>query len=176
MYCSVRRWVGELIIRQSIYAVGLFDVRTAHGCAKASREIYVELPEECGEGKDKVGRLNASMYGTQDASQHWEYTVFDFMDGDLNCEQGKSSPCLYYQEGRDLRSETYGDDVATGGGLQHVQWFHERCQENRLVMLRSLGHRVSQEPFTAGYVWVESSHGPMMAFDGKLIPDMQKSL
>ena len=43
------------------------DVRRAYFHADAVRDVYVELPEEEGEGKEVCGKLMKSMYGTRDA-------------------------------------------------------------------------------------------------------------
>ena len=53
--------------------LGVFDISRAHFMVPASRELYVEIPEEDreeGEG-DTVGRLNRSMYGFRNASHNW---------------------------------------------------------------------------------------------------------
>ena len=53
--------------------LGVFDISRAHFMAPASRELYVEIPEEDQEPgePDVVGRLNRSMYGFRDASHNW---------------------------------------------------------------------------------------------------------
>ena len=60
------------------------DVRKAHLNPVCEDDVYIELPEECGEGKDKVCLQRTPMYGTPDASHYWKYTVFELVDGDLN--------------------------------------------------------------------------------------------
>ena len=51
-WCNLK---DVLIVRQSIYVLGLFDVRRAHWCAMARRKVYIELPEECGGSKCTAG-------------------------------------------------------------------------------------------------------------------------
>ena len=50
----------------------LSDVKRAYFHAKASCELYVELPHEdpCWPA-DAVGRLNLALYGTRDAATLW---------------------------------------------------------------------------------------------------------
>ena len=48
------------------------DIKRAHFCSAATREIYVEFPEESGQPQDKVARLLKSMYGCRDAAANWE--------------------------------------------------------------------------------------------------------
>ena len=54
--------------RKSIY----IDVNTAHLMHKCEHDVYVELPEEAGEGHDKVGRLRRWLYGFRPAAATWE--------------------------------------------------------------------------------------------------------
>ena len=46
------------------------DVSRAFFCAPARRQVFVELPQEDKDGRDMVGELNYSMYGTRDAAQN----------------------------------------------------------------------------------------------------------
>ena len=50
------------------------DVKKAHFWSPVRRRLLVELPPEAGEGRDKVGLLKRSLYGT------------------------RSNPCLYYHQ------------------------------------------------------------------------------
>lgn len=47
------------------------DVSRACFCAPARRQVFVELPPEDKDGRDMIGELNYSMYGTRDAAQIW---------------------------------------------------------------------------------------------------------
>ena len=51
--------------------MSFLDVKRAHFTAAATREVYVELPQEL-EEPGKVGLLRKSMYGTRDAAKNWE--------------------------------------------------------------------------------------------------------
>ena len=53
--------------------ISFIDVKRAHFVSKAVRELYVELPPEMRqEGRDLVGKLIKSLYGTRDAAANWE--------------------------------------------------------------------------------------------------------
>ena len=60
----------------------LSDVKRAYRHAKASRELYVELPHEdpC-RSADEVGRLNLALYRTRDAATLWQECVADHLEG-----------------------------------------------------------------------------------------------
>ena len=48
----------------------------------------------------------------------------------LGFERGKYNPCLYYHRQRNLRTFLHGDDFATVGTRDGVQWF-KKALENR---------------------------------------------
>ena len=68
----------------------VMDVARAYFFAKATRELYVELPSEdpaCGGEVPMCGRLNLSVYGTRDAARNCPETPlhrFWWMDTDKN--------------------------------------------------------------------------------------------
>ena len=53
------------------------DVRKAHLCAPASRDVFIDLPQEDrGPGEEEMcGHLRFSMYGTRDAAKNWSLEV-----------------------------------------------------------------------------------------------------
>ena len=55
----------------------IYDVRRAYWYAEATRDLFVELPEEDeahGKG-DLVGKLKLCLYGTRDAALKWQQTL-----------------------------------------------------------------------------------------------------
>jgi hypothetical protein len=88
------------------------DVRRAFFHAPCRREVYVDLPAE-DNGPGMCGELVMAMYGTRDAPQNWEFEYSDFMK-DSGFSQGKSTPCLFYHEPRNLRCVV----LSTGMTLQ----------------------------------------------------------
>ncbi len=83
------------------------DVSRAFFCAPAKRQVFVELPEEDGDGSDSVGELNFSMYGTRDAAQNWGEECAETMvkAGFLT---GKASPCTFFHKRRSLLTYILG--------------------------------------------------------------------
>ena len=87
------------------------DVRRAFFYADATEEVFVELPEEEKEpGKDLVGLLEKSMYGTRSASRNWQRQLGKDLAA-LGFEQARGSPCLYYHPQEDARLVIHGDDL-----------------------------------------------------------------
>ena len=99
--------------------IDCIDVKRAFFHAKCLREVYVDLPEE-DYAPGMCGKLNKAMYGTRDAPQNWEFEYCDFMES-LGFSKGKSTPCLFYHEARNLRVVVYGDDFTILGlSLIHI--------------------------------------------------------
>ena len=119
--------------------LGFLDVKRAHFYSEVTREIYVELPSE---GKtesdgDVVGRLKRSLYGTRDAPLNWELTIRKIMMK-LGFTQGKSNPCIYYHQKRDLRTVVHGDDFTTAGSYENIKWLHESLGKEWMVVERGI--------------------------------------
>ena len=59
--------MGQPVAWTELVVLMLMGVRRAHFHGAARRKVFVELPEEAGTDKSKVGRLLRSMYGCRDA-------------------------------------------------------------------------------------------------------------
>ena len=96
--------------RRKRYELCFLDVRRAFFHAQATEEVFVELPEEDREaGKDLVGLLLKSMYGTRSASRNWQKQLGEDLKK-LGYLQALSSPCLYCHVEEDARLVILGDD------------------------------------------------------------------
>ena len=62
-----------------------------------------------------------SVYGTRDAAMNWQEEVASEML-EAGVRRGKYNPCLYYHEGRNLRTFLHGDDFAAVGTIDNVLW------------------------------------------------------
>ena len=122
----------------------LSDVKRAYFHAPAERELYVELPPEDKEyGTGKVGRLNLSLYGTRDAAANWQRCVADHLRS-IGFTQGKSNPCVFYHEKKNLRTLVHGDDYASVGSLEHLAWLKKHLEDRFEMKTVLVGH--SSEP------------------------------
>ena len=103
-----------------------YDISGAHFVGTAQRLIYVKFPAEDRQkyGKDKVGRLVKSMYGTQDASHSWQFGYVNLICGELGgFRRGKHSPALFHNPNFDVRMAVHGDDfvcLSDDDGLKHI--------------------------------------------------------
>jgi len=89
------------------------DVRRAYFYAAATEEVYVELPPEDQEpGKDLIGRLERSLYGTRTGAHNWQLQLGkDLTAPSLGLKQAAGSPCLFEHEGEGASLVTFGDDL-----------------------------------------------------------------
>ena len=97
------------------------DIRRAYFHANAIRDVYIELPPEDHE-EGKCGKLLKSLYGTRDAAQNWERCYVQFMTS-VGFTQGRTTPCVFYNEERDLRVTIHGDDFIILGWEGQLNWF-----------------------------------------------------
>ena len=74
------------------------DISRAHFMPLVQRDIYIELPQEdvVRYGKDKVGKLLRSMYGTQDAANLWQWDYVELTIDKPDCyTRGKHNPAVF---------------------------------------------------------------------------------
>jgi hypothetical protein len=110
------------------------DVRRAYFHAQARRQVFVELCEE-DRVKDMCGELVKAMYGTRDAAQNWEVTYVTFMN-EIGFVSGKSTPCVFYHEKRNVRAVVHGDDFTLLGKEGELDWFRQMISERFEVKFR----------------------------------------
>ncbi|CAE7551092.1 unnamed protein product [Symbiodinium sp. CCMP2592] len=120
------------------------DVKKAHFWSPVRRRLLVELPPEAGEGRDKVGLLKRSLYGTRDAPSNWEKAIKDALEG-LGFKQGKSNPCLYFHEEKSLRLNVHGDDFTVVGSYKELKWLEAELGKVWTVETRGILARPGSE-------------------------------
>ena len=89
------------------------DVSRAYFYAPSRRPVYVNLPDEDYE-PGMCGRLNVSMYGTQDAAANWEYKYSSHLI-DCGFVRGQASPCVFWNPSTGVRCVVHGDDFTFAG-------------------------------------------------------------
>ena len=89
------------------------DVSRAYFYAPSRRPVYVKLPEEDDE-PGRCGKLNVSMYGTQDAASNWEHEYSTHLMGH-GFLRAKSSSCVFWSPRTGVRCVVHGDDFTFAG-------------------------------------------------------------
>ena len=76
-------------------------VYAAYFYAKASRPIFIEIPEEDWEYGDEanIGQLEMSLYGTRDVGSNWSREVAETMR-QMGFRRGRAAECNYRHAGR----------------------------------------------------------------------------
>ena len=120
------------------------DVKKAHFWSPVRRRLLVELPPEAGEGRDKVGLLKRSLYGTRDAPSNWEKAIKDALEG-LGFKQGRSNPCLYFHQEKSLRLNVHGDDFTVVGSYEELKWLETELGKVWTVETRGILARPGSE-------------------------------
>ena len=115
------------------------DVSRAFFYAPATRDVYVELPDEEGLDKTKFcAKLNYSLYGTRDAPMNWAETYSKHLL-EIGFVSGKSSPCVFWHPSKDLKVLVHGDDYVCVGARRHIRWLEEQVRKRFKIKSEVLG-------------------------------------
>ena len=101
--------------------VMFIDARKAHLNPKCEEDVYIELPEECGWGKEWCGKLNYWLYGFRPAAAAWEKHYAELLEG-VGFERGNACGVIFYHEGRDISLAVHGDDFTFCGLEEDLTW------------------------------------------------------
>ena len=113
------------------------DVSRAYFYAPATRNMYVELPKEAGEGPTKCAKLLKSLYGTRDAATNWSKAYTEILEK-LNFEVGASNPCLFRHKSRNITMLVHGDDLLSAATDQDLEWLKGELGKNLEIRRRRL--------------------------------------
>ena len=117
--------------------LAFIDVKKAYLYAKVTRPTYVALPPEVAAPPRVCGRLMVSLYGTRDAAMNWEREYTDTLKA-IGLVQGRSSPCIFYCERRDLRVVVHGDDFTVLSDRAGIDFVHAAMKKKYIVKLRGV--------------------------------------
>ena len=126
----------------------VIDVKRAYFFARATREIYVELPDEDKRDDDvepMCGLLNLSLYGTRDAAKNWAVECEKTL-GEIGFEKGISQPGLYRHEKRDMALLIHGDDFMIEGRAEDLQWVKSEISKRYDIKAKVIGLEEGEHP------------------------------
>ena len=119
--------------------VAFIDIKRAHLVSAVRRRIAVELPPELRRpGYDEVGLLLKAMYGTRDAALCWEFEIVRVLVTTMGFTQGRSTPCLFYNAERNIRTEVHGDDFEVLGSVEDLEWFTAGLRKEWMIQERGI--------------------------------------
>jgi hypothetical protein len=110
--------------------LSFIDISRAYFNAKVdpNEPLCVELPLEDPDHGDKVGFLQRHMYGTRRAADGWQEEYSSALV-EMGFVQGKSCPCIFWHEERDVLTSVHGDDFTTRGPKVELDWFAAKLAE-----------------------------------------------
>jgi len=113
----------------------VLDVSRAHFHPPATRELYIQLPDEDWE-EGKVGRLLKTIYGTRDAAASWEQFYVNVFE-DEGFESGQFCPCLF-KRGEDDEGWVHGDDMLLLGYEDKLLQLEANLGKHMILKRRAL--------------------------------------
>ena len=97
------------------------DSRQAYLNPRCEEDAYIELPEECGLGKEWCGKLNYWLYGFRPAAAAWEKHYSELLES-VGFERGVACGVIVYHEERDISLAVDGDDFTFCGLEEDLRW------------------------------------------------------
>lgn len=99
MYKSMR--AGLSLTAKFDHELEQMDVPTAFLNADIEEEVYMEIPEGYGKGKEnQVCKLYKSLYGLKQAPRNWYLMISKFITQTLGFKACVSDPCLFHRRSR----------------------------------------------------------------------------
>ena len=137
----LRLMLSKMASGKGKFKLAYADVSRAYFYAKASRPVYVELPEE-----DKVdgeegmcGRLNVSMYGTRDAARNWAEEYAETLR-QAGFKRGITNPCLFWNPVNKVSVMVHGDDFVAVGEDAYVDETTKSLRDKYKIKVEKLGN------------------------------------
>ena len=120
-------------------AIMINDVRRAYFYAKATRDLYIELPSEDPEaGPDKLGKLKLCLYGTRDAAKGWQDTLSEQLES-CGYRRGVGHPSVFWHPERDLLTLAHGGDYVTSGDDEDLEWLESQLKASYEIQTQRIG-------------------------------------
>ena len=116
-----------------------FDVEQAFVQSKLDEDVFLRLPRACGRLSGKIGRLNKSLYGLQQASRSWPAHLTTCLKTP-GFQQCPADACVFrlVEEGRvAIIAVVHVDDIFAVGLKSRCAVFRDEL--NRMVPVKNLG-------------------------------------
>ena len=102
------------------------NVAQAFVRAKLDAEIYMKLPDGCGDMSGRIVRLNRSLYGLKQSGRQWAGLVVETVV-EYSTEQCRTGPCVFRMvvDGKvELIMAVHVDDIVIAGyQMRHAETF-----------------------------------------------------
>ena len=128
--------------RQEEKVILIADVSRAFFEAPMHRNVAVELPAEAltkeEMGRDLVGVLDMSLYGTRDAAVNFQKEVGKLMRN-LGYQTSKYNPSLFHHERDGIKVLVHGDDFVVVGERSKIILFKEQLAKRFTIKSKLVG-------------------------------------
>ena len=114
----------------------LIDVKKAHLNSECTEDVFIELPEEVGAAKGKVGKLRRWLYGFRPAAAAWEAHYANKLE-EVGLRRGLATPVSFYHEENDVNLVVHGDDFTFTGDDASLRWVEELMSKWYEVKVRA---------------------------------------
>ena len=116
-----------------------FDAEQTFVLSTLEEDVFMQLPQGCGEMSGKIGRLNRSLYGLKQASRSWHNHLVTHMNS-LGFGQSPADACvirLIESGSVSIATAVHVDDIFAVGVKSRCDQF---CEDlNRLIPVNNLG-------------------------------------
>ena len=117
------------------------DVRRAYFYAKASRNLFVELPEEDPrKAVGPVGRLKLCFYGTRDAAKSWQRTLTDHLLK-IGFTRGRGHVSVFHHVDKGINTLVHGDDYCSAGPQEGLSWLQRELEKTYEIQTERVANR-----------------------------------
>ncbi len=141
---ALRGVISSAVTGTKTKCIMVNDVSRAYMYAQVRQEMYVAL---CDEARETVEmeyeepmcwKLKKSMYGTRPAASNWQEEFTSTLRA-IGFSIGKSSPCVFEHEQRDLKTFVHGDDFVTSGDPDQVKWLEGKLMDKYAITTTYVG-------------------------------------
>lgn len=81
------------------------------------------------------------MYGTRLAANSWQ-AAFTSTLTEAGFKHGRSNPCLFVHEGKNLSTFVYGDGFVSSGPLESLKWLERTLHTTHKIPSTLIGGRI----------------------------------
>ncbi len=121
------------------------DMVRAYFQEKATRDVYVDLPEEDRQ-EEMCGNRKKAIYVARDAAQNGELEYTE-MTVEVGFTEGSYGACVFYLKEQDIRADAHREDFTVLGSRVGLDLFREGIQRRMEVKVQG---QVGEEKARSG--------------------------
>ena len=126
-------------------AVMINDVRRAYFYARATRDLYIEIPREDPDaGPNVLGKLKLCLYGTRDAAKGWQEELSAHLEK-IGFTRGIGHPSVFHHKERQIMTLVHGDDYVSTGLQTDLDWLETELSKAYEIQTQKVGPGSNQD-------------------------------